>query len=109
MDPPEGEIPAATAAGGVGSVIITAVVTVESSGALSGDINVQIPGSEEPKRLTFSATGVKHTFDLLESSGVIINEVGLGRGGICDLSSSMRWGERWAVVGGEKLNNQHRT
>ena len=78
LEPSDGEIPAATAHGGVGSIIITAVLTVESSGALSGDINVQIPGTEEPKRMTFSATGVKHTFDLLENSGVLISEV---RGG----------------------------
>ena len=95
LDPPEGEIPAATANGGVGSMIITAVLTVESSGAISGDINVQIPGSEDPKRMTFSATGVKHTFDLLESSGVLISEV--GRCG-CQRRGMMAGGGRQALL-----------
>ena len=75
LDPSEGEVPAATSAGGNGSLIITAVLTVDTSGALGGDITVQISGLEDTKRIAFSATGVKHTFDLVESNGVLISEV----------------------------------
>jgi len=75
LEPSEGEIPPAASTGGSGSLVITAALTADSAGALGGDINVQLTGLEEPKKISFSATGVKHTFDLVESSGALLSEV----------------------------------
>lgn len=76
LDPPEGEIPPASGAAGSGSLEIVAALTADSTGALGGDILVVVDGlPEDPKKIAFSATGVKHVFDLADSSGVLVSEV----------------------------------
>ncbi len=75
LEPSQGEIPAA-ASGDEGCVTVTAVLSVESVGALSGEVSLFLQGSEEAARkVVYSATGVKHTFNLVESGGVLVSEV----------------------------------
>ena len=104
LEPSEGEVPpASSSGGGGGALLISAVLTVEGAGALGGDISVVLQGSsaEEAKRLAFCATGVTHTFDLVESSGVIVSEVSLKGGAL--------WGsdKQWQRGGGRKSASTH--
>lgn len=79
LEPSSGEVPATAGDGGHGLTVITAVLNVESTGTLAGDIGIIVDGGTDAKKLTFCATGVKHHFELLESSGAVVSEVRAGR------------------------------
>ena len=46
------------------------------SGALAGDATITIDGTDA-RKLTYSATVVRHGFEVLDMSGIILNEVRL--------------------------------
>ncbi|GAX74871.1 hypothetical protein CEUSTIGMA_g2317.t1 [Chlamydomonas eustigma] len=78
LEPASGEVPPSMGEF-EGSITITGVLSVESVGALAGEVSVLLQGSDDPARkLSYSATGVKHTFNLVENGGVIVNEVDFG-------------------------------
>ena len=77
VEPSQGEIPAAAGPNpGVLSVVVS--IGLDNPGSASGDLSVQIQGTDEVRRITFNATGVKHSFEIMESVGGSISEVDFG-------------------------------
>ena len=55
---------------------VSASITVGDPGALAGDATITIDGTDA-RKLTYSATVVRHGFEVLDMSGIILNEVRL--------------------------------
>ena len=77
IEPSQGEIPAAVGSKH-GVLEVVASITLDTPGSASGDLSVQVQGTEEARRITYNATGVKHSFELMESVGGLITEVDFG-------------------------------
>lgn len=77
VEPSQGEIPAATGSK-PGVLEVVGTIILDTPGSASGDLTVQVQGTEEPRRITFNATGVKHSFELMESTGGSITDVDFG-------------------------------
>jgi hypothetical protein len=79
FDPASGVVPAASNDGNAGVVEIIAILNADGIGAFSGDISIVLDeSSDSSKHISYSATCVKHSFELVEASGAIVNEVDFG-------------------------------
>lgn len=60
---------------------VNVTVAVTDPGSVAGELTVVVGNGEPPKKLMLNATVVKQNFELLDSAGALMNEVGWGGGG----------------------------
>ncbi len=60
---------------------VNVTVAVTDPGSVAGELTVVVGNGEPPKKLMLNATVVKQNFELLDSAGALMNEVGWAGGG----------------------------